>query len=217
MKKLIALLLCLVICLSFAGCQKPETQGEKPTKQTEKPAEPTENPREALEKVLNKEANFTYKCLVFGKVTEENLEKFMFATEGSAINPFVPWGYTYVDLDSDGVDELVIYPLSLTYCLILRYGGERVYGYLVPQRSFVNLRTDGTFLVSGGAGINSISSMSFLDTYQDTSFVIEDIAYKDDMDGVYFLNGKASDKETVEAYFENWDATTTNVSWGKLD
>lgn len=176
-----------------------------------------EKAKEVLQKVLNKEQSFTFKSLVFDKVTEENLEKFSFATEGSAINSFLPWGYTYVDLDSDGVDELVIYPVSLTYCLILRYGGERVYGYLVPQRTFVNLKTDGTFLVSSGAGINSISSMSFQDTYQDTSFVIEDMAYKDDMDGVYLLDGKASDKETVEAYFENWDATTTNVSREKLD
>ena len=162
---------------------------------------------------MNKEQSFTFKSLVFDEVTEENLERFSFATEGSAINPFLPQGYTCVDLDSDGIDELVIFSLKLDFCLILRYGGERVYGYLVPQRSFVELKTDGTFMISSGAGINSISSMSFQDTYQDSSFVIEDMAHKDDMNGVYLLDGKAAEKEKVEEYFENWKRDSRGVSW----
>jgi len=176
-----------------------------------------EKTREVLQKVLDNEQSFTIKSLVFDRYTEENLEKFSFATEGSAVHPFLPRGYTYVDLDSDGIDELVVFSASLDYYLILRYGGEKVYGYLVGFRSLMDLKTDGSFMTSSGAGLNTVSNLSFQDTYYGTSFVIADVAYQDDMNGVYLLNGKAAQKEKVEAYFENWERDSRGVSWIMLE
>lgn len=62
MKKLIAIFMCLVMCLSFFGCNNTEKQNSEA--------------KELLQKVLDNEQNFSYKCMVFDKVTEENLKEF---------------------------------------------------------------------------------------------------------------------------------------------
>lgn len=209
MKKLIALLLCLVICLSFAGCQKPETQGEKPTKQTEKPAEPTENPREALEKVLNKEANFTYKCLVFGKVTEENLEKFRFNTEGAALNPFRPVAYSYVDFDSDGVEELLVSDTMLHFYLILRYDNGKVNGYILERLSAQNIKIDGSFVISWHKGPESVNRIQF----DGLECKLTELACKDDTENTYALNGKIATKAEAESYIADWKSSGAQIIW----
>ena len=61
MKNLIILFLCLILALSFSSCGAVETNDENNNRKA----------REDLQKVLSEEDNFTYKCMVFGKVTEE--------------------------------------------------------------------------------------------------------------------------------------------------
>ena len=62
MKKLIAILICLVMCLLTVGCNNTEKQNNEA--------------KAAFQQVLEKKNNFSYKCLVFDKVTEENLKEF---------------------------------------------------------------------------------------------------------------------------------------------
>lgn len=199
MKKLIAILLCLAICLSFAGCQKPEKQEEKPT----------ENPREVLEKVLNKEENFTYKSLVFDKVTEENLEKFRFDTEGVALYPFVPVAYTYVDFDSDGAEELLVSDIGLHFCLILRCDNGKVNGYMLEQISAQNIKTDGSFAISWYKGPETVNRIKF----DGVECELTELACKDDTQNTYELNGKTAAKAEVESYIADWKSSGTNITW----
>lgn len=202
MKKLIAILLCLAICLSFAGCQKPEKQEEKPTEQTE-------NPREVLEKVLNKEENFTYKSLVFDKVTEENLEKFRFDTEGVALYAFLPVAYTYVDFDSDGAEELLVSDVGLHFFLILRCDNGKVNGYMLEQLSAQNIKTDGSFVISWNKGPETVNRIKF----DGVECELTELACKDDTQNTYELNGKTAAKAEVESYIADWKSSGTNITW----
>ena len=211
MKKLIAILLCIAICLSFVGCQKPGKQEEKPTeKQTEKPLEtPTENPREVLEKVLNKEASFTFKSLVFDEVTEENLEKFRFVTEYSVHNAFLPVIYSYVDFDSDGVEELLVAEMGLHFYLILRYDNGKVNGYILERLSAQEIKTDGSFVVSWHKGPESVNRVQF----DGLECELTELACKDETENIYTLKGKTATKETVESYIADWKSNGTKISW----
>ena len=206
MKKLIAILLCIAICLSFVGCQKPEKQEENPTEQ------PTENPREVLEKVLNKEASFTFKSLVFDEVTEENLEKFRFITEYSVNNAFLPVVYSYVDFDSDGVEELLIAEMGLHFYLILRYDNGKVNGYILERLSAQEIKTDGSFVVSWHKGPESVNRVQF----DGLECELTEFACKDDTENTYTLNGKTATKEVVESYFADWKSSGEKITWTNI-
>ncbi len=194
-KKLIAIFMCLVICLSFVGCNNTEKQNNEA--------------KETLQRVLEKELSFTYKCLVFDKVTEESLEKFNFHTGYSALNPFVPQGYAYVDFDSDGIEELLIVDATLNFFLILRYDNENVNGYILENISLQEIKTDGSFLTDRYNSYTAVSRVSF----DGLDCAVTNLAYKDDSANAYLLNQKSATRDEVEKYFDDWNENTTKISW----
>lgn len=219
MKKYLSLFVIVLLFACLVGCQA-ETPADtsEPTKTEAATIEPgeenaTEEIKEVLQKVLNQEQNFIFKSLVYDNVSEENLNNFFFSTEANVKNAFIPQEYAYVDFNSDNVDEMVILSAKLDYFLTLHYDAETVYGYVIPQRSLIDLKTDGSFMTSSGAGINTISTL----TFADASFEIEDKAYQDVLNNKYQLDGKDSNKETVEDYFKNWEKSTSDVSWESLE
>ncbi len=195
MKKLIAIFMCLVMCLSFVGCNNTEKQNSEA--------------KEVLQRVLEKEQSFTYKCLVFDKVTEESLEKFSFPTETNAINAFVPQGYAYVDFDSDGIEELLIVDATLNFFLILRYDNENVNGYILENISLQEIKTDGSFLTVKYNSYTAVGRVSF----DGLDCAVTHLAYKDDSTNTYELNKKSATRDEVEKYFDDWNGNTTKISW----
>lgn len=172
-----------------------------------------EEARAYLQKVLEKEKDFTYKCLVWGEVTTENFQKFIYNLEHTALLSFLPNWYAYVDFDSDGIDELLITNLAGGQCLVLRYDGEKAIGYIIEYLSGV--KTDGTLLIGmdNEKGSCSISKISF----DGLDYEITDLAYKDASENLYQLDQKPASKDEVENYFDNWNESTTDVSWTKID
>ena len=85
--------------------------------------------------------------------------------------PVMPGKLAIIDLDRDGVNELVIHPVNspnsmegIIYnvgYLILHREGDEVYGYANGWRSCEYLKADGTFSQSGGAGNHGTASLSF--------------------------------------------------------
>ena len=191
--------MCLVLCLSFVGCNNTEKQNEEA--------------KETLQRVLEKEHSFTYKCLVFDKVTEESLEKFSFPTESNAINAFVPQGYTYIDFDSDGIEELLIVDVTLKYFLILRYDDKNVNGYILENINLQDVKTDGSFSIVRYNSYTTISKVSF-DGYD---CEVTNIAYKNYSSNTYQLNEKSATKDEVEQYFDDWYENTTKISWETIE
>ena len=195
MKKLIAIFMCLAMCLSFVGCNNTEKQNSEA--------------KELLQKVLDKEQNFSYKCLVFDKVTEESLNKFKFHTEYSALNPFVPYEYAYVDFDSDGIEELVIVDAMLKFFLILRYDNGNVNGYILENISLQDIKTDGSFLTVIHNRYTAVSRVSF----DGLHCAVTNLAYKNDSANTYQLNQKSATRDEVERYFDDWNEDTIKISW----
>lgn len=195
MRKLIAIFMCLAMCLSFIGCNNIEKQNDEA--------------KVSLNRVLNREQSFTVKSLVFDKVTEENLEKFSFPTESNAINAFIPQGYAYVDFDADGIEELLIVDATLTFFLVLRYDGGEVYGYVLRNISLQDIKTDGSFQTVIYRGYTAVSRVSF----DGVDCEVSHLAYKDDSTKTYRLNEETTTKEAVEKYFDEWNENTTKISW----
>jgi len=76
--------------------------------------------------------------------------------------------FALLDLDGDGTQEVV---LSLGVekeeyygFEVLRYQGEKVYGYRINYRALAQLKNDGTFMASEGAMLNTPSKLNFTDS-----------------------------------------------------
>ena len=208
MKKLIAISICLVLFLTFVGCNNVEQQNEVA--------------KAAFQEVLENKRNFSYKCLVFDKVTEESLKKFNFKTIDNAFNSFNPHGYAYLDFDQDGVDEMLIYDMGLSYFLILKHDGEKVNGYILDDNiDLKNVKTNGTFITV---------TYNFDENYKITGnnynvcevefdgldYSINHLAFQNQDDNIYKIDNKNSTKDEVEAYINNWKNNTTQIEWCKI-
>ena len=200
MKKFLSVIFCLVICCSFIGCNGTNKDNEVA--------------KETLVKVLKYEENFSFKSLVYDKVTEENLEKFNFPSIVNVFNGFVPSKYTFVDFDSNGIEELAIFDNRGVFLLILRYDNGKVIGNILENISYNDIRTNGTFIrfshnTKNSEGFNAISYI----TFDGLNCESHDLAYKYNPEKIYKLEDKDASKEEVEKYFEKWENETEKVTW----
>lgn len=120
----------------------------------------------------------------------------------------IPRKYAQVDFDNDGTDESVLYA-SPDYGLYLVFHivGKNVYGFEFGEREIISLKGDGTFIVSGGAGINCWSGLEF----SGTTCRIREEVYKNDIDGEYRLYGKSATAEDVNDYVSEFKKKTDAV------
>ena len=119
--------------------------------------------------------------------------------------------YAFVDLDKDGVEELVIYTTSdYGAYVILHYENEKVYGYMIEVRSLENLKADGSFMGSNGANSTEYLRMKF----NKNSYTIETEAVYDGNEKVYKINNANVSEKEIKDYVENWNKKE-NVSWTK--
>lgn len=167
--------------------------------------------RDAFIRVLNSEQIFTVKNYSSGKAEQRKLNQFTFGTETAEQNRFIPARYAFVDMNQDSVFEVVIEDKRQNFYLILRYSGGGVAGYVVPRRGLLALRIDGRFQGSEGAGISSIGRMSF----DNLDYTVTELAYQDQQKGKYRVDGAASDKASVEAYYTAWKSVD-QVRWFKF-
>lgn len=110
-----------------------------------------------------------------------------------------------IDLDRDGINEMVIWPMgdheylysSIGY-LILRRQGDEVYGYNPVYRAFGLLKSDGTFDWSNSAFNWGIASAQFTEN----GFEGHDITWCElhsEYDERYFVDGQKATREGYEA------------------
>ena len=72
--------------------------------------------------------------------------------------------FAVLDLDGDGEDEVVLWLQNGTYDCgfeVLHSQNGEIYGYTLWYREFMELKTDGTFVFSGGAADSGIGKISF--------------------------------------------------------
>lgn len=130
--------------------------------------------------------------------------------------------FAIIDLDGDGENEIVLWLLingvSDYGFEILRYQDEKVYGYTLPYRAFMNLKTDGTFEFSGGVADSGIGKLKFLeDGYTIEKLVYSDSQYnaENELKVQYFAYGEACSEEEYNTAMSQQEAKK-DVSWYEL-
>ena len=117
-----------------------------------------------------------------------------------------------IDLDKDGVNELVVWPegddeylYSVVGYAILRRQGDQVYGYNPVYRAFGLLKSDGTFHWSNSSFNWGTGSARFTND----GFEVEDITWCEihsEADKRYFVDGLKATREEFEAATAAQDA-----------
>lgn len=161
-------------------------------------------------KVLDNEQTFVANTsVVSNNSTENKLKKYIFQTYDTVQYAFIPYQYTFVDCDTDGIDELVILDQKLSCYLILRYDNNKVYGYnYTPIGDIKKFKSDGSFEPRLKNGEKKISRLSF----KDVDFEIVEKAYINENEKTYLLDGQANESSVVKRFFDTWD-NTSKASW----
>ncbi len=181
MKKLISVLLILIIIFSVSAC-------EKNTSNTD------------LMLILENEQLF---------ITEDGEEVFLKDYQYAEEYYTTPSKYTPVDFDGDGIDELVV-DISVNggIYLVFHSNGSKVYGFLFSARELQCLKTDGSFMQSGGAIAICYCRMTFSeDTYE-----ITETAVSDEYTGKLEIDGKKCSVKEINEYAKNWQLKE-NAEW----
>ena len=127
--------------------------------------------------------------------------------------PAVPEKYTFVDMDGDDTNELVVYVTpEFGFYLVFHIDNGNIYGYGFGVRTLINLKTDGTFADSAGAGIVGFYSVYFRGNKCESV----EKAFINDMEHLYRLNGTSATEEDAkafsDAFYKKEDVTWMNIS-----
>lgn len=197
MKKAISAFLLLVTVLSLSACFRriePEEDAARPM------AEITEDlPQEAITLPLDETAEMLREVL-------EN-KRTLITGDGQAVYlkdypihetlKAEPCEYTFVDFDGDGRTEAAVnLSRQVGVYLVLREYGQKVFGYPFTVRAFLDLKTDGSFVGSGGAGTHYYRRM----TFEGEECVVHTEAVNDVTAGVYEISGQPVSAGEAQAF-----------------
>lgn len=192
MKKILSIFLICVIALNMCACSGKE-----------------DSTKTLLTAVLNNEKTF------INEKGEAVLLKDYALGKGELAIPLYadPTEYTFVDMDNNGTDELVI-NVSTGYgaYLVLCCNGFDIYGYEFGVRAFHQLKTDGSFIGSGGAASEYFCRLSFEDNKANVIYT----AVKDSNIGRFELDGKECSIQELNEYINDWNLKE-DVKWVKIN
>lgn len=202
MKKAYIIISFVIIMGILGGCHVKEPIGSSGDSEVQGTETVAGDAKEWLTKVLNNESKF-----VAENGAEVDLKHYKIG-EMKDIET-VPKKYVIIDLDQDGTEELVLYvnPDFGAYLVFHVYEGT-IYVFELTEREMIDLKQDGTFEQSEGAGINAYVKFSF----ENDKYVILEEAYANDYDNVYRLYGKESIKEDVKHYITEFEEKES-ISW----
>ena len=116
---------------------------------------------------------------------------------------------TFVDLDSDGNNELVALTKSnYGAYIILRHENNMVYVYTINIRSLNNLKEDGTFIGNNGSQSYAYMKLSFNKNLYESKILAE----VNETENIYKINEKDVSKETFLDY-ENEFNNKKDCKW----
>lgn len=134
MKKLIAILLCIITTTSLIACTFDNEQNDASAQ-----ASDAERAMEMYEAAIKNEI-----CVFDESLCEVKLTSCRFPTNGFRVDESIIQGKAIIDLDNDGINEYIIQSYAHD-SIILHYHDGRVYAFAFEFESFNNLKYDGSF------------------------------------------------------------------------
>ena len=150
-----------------------------------------------------------YKEIVNNELKIVNMDKeeiYLSEYKLSSDKDFLIEGYTYVDFENDGVEELVIKTNLNNVYLIFHYDTANIY---VHEVEFNELKKDGKFLVKYDDEYYIYSI-----TFNGTTYELNQIARYNDHLGIYKLENKDVTKEKIKSYKKSFDEKES-IKWDK--
>ena len=192
MKKKIIILAMLIL---FVGCTKKTDENNIPKENVDK-----NYTEEYLLKALNNETKV---------IDENNNELLLSEYKLPSDENIVIEKRTFVDLDSDGNNELVALTKSnYGAYIILRHENNMVYVYTISIRSLNNLKEDGTFIGNNGSQSYTYMKLSFNKNLYESKILAE----VNETENIYKINEKDVSKQTFLDY-ENEFNNKKDCKW----
>ena len=192
MKKKIIILAMVIL---FVGCTKKRDENNIPKENVDK-----NYTEEHLLKALNNET----------KVIDENNNELLLSEYKLPSDENIEIEKTtFVDLDSDGNNELVALTKSnYGAYIILRHENNMVYVYTISIRSLNNLKEDGTFIGNNGVQSYAYMKLSFNKNLYESKILAE----VNKTENIYKINEKDVSEQTFLDY-ENEFNNKKDCEW----
>ncbi len=129
------------------------------------------------------------------------------------VKTFAIWGFTILDMDGDGIPEIVLDLGPPGLYEVLHYYEGDVYGYMFSNRQLGNLKTDGIFRWSSSAFHNGYGRLKF----ESAECITDRIGYVNSMynDGnptiEYCIDNQFVTEEEYDSFCEIQDAKTDAI------
>jgi len=104
--------------------------------------------------------------------------------------------FTIVDMDGDGVPEVVTEVSMGGERLVFHYENGEIYSFSFVYRGMNLLKKDGTFLSSGGAGCTHFYKLKFIDG------IYQEIEIASFCDGIDRINSKPASEDEILSFFD---------------
>ena len=153
-----------------------------------------------LWEVFNSERQFIFSS-GFSSDEEMNLKEYMEKTISGNQDGYIDIErYIFIDLDSDGHNELIvmIYHFTEEY-LIFHVSGNDVYGYPEVQKGIEVLKTDGS-IQSGGMSYFDCFTVSFENNVRTNTFFIR----ASEKPELYEVDGQPRSFDEVKEAYDKW-------------
>ncbi len=208
MKKVGHFLLVMVLLFGMVGCQTTLlTNSDTTTTTTTSTVLPVVQD-ETLLAVLSSETPFVTET---GKTVY--LKDYSYYEEAGAPKFFADQ-YTFVDMDQDGQDEMVVKEeQNLNASLVFHKDGDTVYGYLFYVRMLQDLKQDGSFAGSGSAFLRAFSTVTFNKTeYTLTDLAVYEYYGEGAEENEFSINGNPVSETEINAFLEE-RAALPDAQW----
>ncbi len=185
-------------CVSTPATFVPVIQG---------PPSSASNPElaETFVAILKNEKTFYSDCFSYG--TEEGfLSDYLFDRQTGI------WKYSYVNMDSDNNEELII-GLDNAERLLLRKEGESVFGFLFSHRGMDEINQNGTFQWHNNSdGLTyGCARLSFSGSSYPAQKELWRVETPDSGPSIFYINQKPVSEEAFRSASKQWDSKP--VSW----
>lgn len=190
----LAVLMLFGMLFFLTGCGQNDSEEENETEKTTNTGK-KESAEDLYFKVLNNEIKY---------ISEENKEmlfsEYMKTFENTSSNASTTISYALIDLDNDSENEMVVaIDCYDRFYLILNYEDENIYGFKDVGRGMISIKTDGTYMATGGAEVSAILKCKF----DKTERITETLAESDT--NSWKVNGKKADNAEFLEYLTEFN------------